>query len=125
MTGPLALLKVIPAWLWLALAAAGVIWWQHEQIQDARQDANDQAGQAAQCRLARDNLVSLANEQGKALGDLQLEAQQRQEQAKQAVEVARVEAGADFAAANRLQQERTGGDLCTGATSVIDKELGL
>ena len=125
MTGPLALLKTIPAWLWLALAAAGIIWWQHGQVQDAQQDAKDQAGQAAQCKLARDNLLDLANEQGKALGDLQLAAQQRQEQAKQAVEGARVEAGIDYAAANRLQQERTGGDQCAAATAVIDKELGL
>lgn len=38
---------------------------------------------------------------------------------------AKASAGIDFAAANRLQQERTGGDQCAAATSIIDQELGL
>jgi uncharacterized protein HemX len=74
MSWALAVLKAIPLWLVLALAAAGVIWWQHGQVQAARLEAQGQAGQARQCKLARDNLVSLANEQGKALDDLQLAA---------------------------------------------------
>ncbi|WP_277398118.1 hypothetical protein [Pseudomonas sp. MPFS] len=31
----------------------------------------------------------------------------------------------DFASANRLQQERTGGDQCAATASIIDKEPGL
>ncbi|AUA31722.1 hypothetical protein CWR53_03480 [Pseudomonas sp. SGAir0191] len=125
MNAVLAVLKAIPLWLLLALAAAGVIWWQHGQIQDARANAADLAQQVGQCQQARDNLVALANEQGKALGDLQLAAQQRKVAAEKAVADARASAEPDYQAANRLQQERTGGDQCVAATLIIDKELGL
>nr|WP_156333217.1 hypothetical protein [Pseudomonas sp. NBRC 111119] len=83
------------------------------------------AGEAGACQAARDNLVALTTEQGKALGDLQLASQHRQAEAQQAVDAAKDRAQADFQAANRLQQERTGGDQCQAATSIIDKELGL
>ncbi|RYY85103.1 MAG: hypothetical protein EOO15_17855 [Chitinophagaceae bacterium] len=86
---------------------------------------DDQQDKAAQCTAARDNLAGLAAEQGKAIGDLMLAATNRQAAAEQAVGVAKASADADYAAANRLQQERTGGDQCTAATSIIDKELGL
>ncbi|MDP9523371.1 hypothetical protein [Pseudomonas putida] len=86
---------------------------------DAEQD------QVASCRAARDNLTGLAAEQGKALGDLTLTANARQAGAEKAVGEAKSSAGIDYAAANRLQQERTGGDQCAAATSIIDKELGL
>jgi hypothetical protein len=79
----------------------------------------------ATCTAARDNLEGLAQEQGKALGDLTLAANERQARAEQAVSEARASAKDDYAAANRLQQERTGGDQCTAATSIIDQELGL
>jgi len=121
----LAALKAIPLWLVLALAAAGVIWWQHGQIQKARAEAADLTQQVDRCQQARDNLGTLANEQGKALGDLQLAAQQRQAAAEKAVADARASAESDYQAANRIQQERTGGDPCAAATSIIDKELGL
>lgn len=86
---------------------------------DAEQD------EAATCKAARDNLSGLAAEQGKALGELTLAALARQAGAEQAIAEARAGALADYAAANRLQQERTGGDQCAAATSIIDKELGL
>lgn len=86
----------------------------------------DQAnGEVSTCKAARDNLSGLAQEQGKALGDLTLAASERQARAEQAVSEARASAKDDYAAANRLQQERTGGDLCAAATSIIDQELGL
>ncbi|WJM55988.1 hypothetical protein QUC26_12930 [Pseudomonas asiatica] len=88
-------------------------------VLDATQD------QASVCAAARDNLAGLAQEQGKTLGDLTLAVQARQERAEQAVAEARAGAQADYAAANRLQQERTGGDQCVAAASIIDKELGL
>ncbi|MGN8259527.1 hypothetical protein ACLEJW_09355 [Pseudomonas sp. SMSB3] len=81
--------------------------------------------QVASCKAARDNLAGLATEQGKALGDLVLAANARQVAAEQAVSQARVSADLDYAAANRLQQERIGGDQCAAATLIIDKELGL
>ncbi|MFJ1336751.1 hypothetical protein ACIKP7_01265 [Pseudomonas caricapapayae] len=86
---------------------------------------DDQQDKAAQCAAARDNLAGLAQEQGKALGDLMLAAANRQAVAEQAVGMAKASADADYAAANRLQQEQTGGDQCSAATSIIDKELGL
>lgn len=125
MNAALAALKAIPLWLVLILAAAGIIWWQHVQIQGARTDVAAMAEKAGTCQAARDNLVALTTEQGKALGDLQLAGQQRQAEAQQAVDAAKDRAQADFQAANRLQQERTGGDQCQAATSIIDKELGL
>ncbi|WP_145186161.1 hypothetical protein [Pseudomonas sp. URMO17WK12:I11] len=81
--------------------------------------------QVASCKAARDNLAGLATEQGKALGDLVLAANTRQAAAEQAVSQARASADLDYAAANRLQQERIGGDQCAAATVIIDKELGL
>lgn len=84
-----------------------------------------QQDQATQCAAARDNLAGLATEQGKALGDLTLAADKRQARAEHAVSEAKASADLDYAAANRLQQERTGGDQCAAATSIIDKELGL
>ncbi|MCL8300503.1 hypothetical protein [Pseudomonas mosselii] len=86
---------------------------------------DDQQDLATQCAAARDNLAGLAQEQGKALGALTLAANERQALAKQAVDEAAASAQGDFAAANRLQQERTGGDQCAAATSIIDQELGL
>lgn len=80
---------------------------------------------SATCVSARDNLAGLAQEQGKALGDLSLAANERQTRAEMAVKEAGAQAHADYAAANRLQQERIGGDQCAAAASVIDKELGL
>lgn len=86
---------------------------------------DDQQDLAAQCAAARDNLSGLAQEQGKALGALTLAASERQARAEQAMGEAAASAQGDFFAANRLQQERTGGDQCAAATSIIDKELGL
>ncbi|WP_342650935.1 hypothetical protein [Pseudomonas sp. REB1044] len=83
---------------------------------------DDQQDQAAQCAAARDNLAGLAQEQGKALGDLTLAAQARQDRAEQAATQAKVAARDDYAAANRLQQERNPG-VC--AINQVDKELGL
>lgn len=81
--------------------------------------------QATTCKAARDNLTGLAAEQGKALGDLVLAASTRQAAAEQAVSDAKASADLDYAAANRLLHERTGGDQCAAAASIIDKELGL
>ncbi|MBM3106202.1 hypothetical protein IIE18_13760 [Pseudomonas sp. V1] len=86
---------------------------------DAEQD------RATSCKAARDNLAGLATEQGKALGDLTLAANERQAKAELAVKGAQASAQADYAAANRLQQERTGGDQSEAATAIIDMELGL
>lgn len=81
--------------------------------------------QASVCTAARENLAGLAQEQGKALGDLSLAAQMRKAGAEKAVAEAAASAQADYASANRLQQELTGGDQCAAAATIIDQELGL
>ncbi|MBS6039762.1 hypothetical protein [Pseudomonas sp.] len=86
---------------------------------------DEEQDRLAACTAGRDNLEGLAKEQGKALGDLSLAASERQARAEQALVEAQAGAQAHYAAANRLQQERTGGDQCAAATSIIDKELGL
>lgn len=86
---------------------------------------DDQQDRSAQCSADRDSLKGLATEQGKAIDELMLAAAERQAAAKQAVGEALASAEADYAAANRLQQERTGGEQCTAATSIINKELDL
>ncbi|MNH47545.1 hypothetical protein D3C79_1108390 [compost metagenome] len=50
---------------------------------------------------------------------------ERQAKAEPAVKEATARAQDDFVAANRLQQERTGGEQCTAATAIINQELGL
>ncbi len=74
---------------------------------------------------ARDNLMLLTDEQNVELGKLAEAGKQREEKATTAVSVAKEQAKPDYAAANRLQQERTGGDPATAAMSIIDQELGL
>lgn len=115
-------LRLAGAGLLLLLGMAIGIWATTHHF---RPLLDDQQGQVAQCKAARDNLAGLATEQGKAIGDLMLATANRQAAAEQAVGVAKASADAEYAAANRLQQERTGGDQCAAAISIIDKELGL
>ena len=116
------LLRAAGAGLLILLGIAIGVWATTSHFRpalDAEQDL------VAACTVARDNLAGLAQEQGKALGDLTLAANARQAVAEKAVGEAKASADFDYAAANRLQQERTGGDQCAAATSIIDKEMGL
>jgi len=79
----------------------------------------------ATAKLARDNLETLAGEQGRKLGELVLAGDERARQAAQAVADAKELAKPDYAAANRLLQERIGGDPAKAAEAIIDQELGL
>lgn len=117
-------LAAVLLWCALLIGVGGAcgVWFAAGHYRPLLDQAN---GQATACVTARDNLSGLAAEQGKALGDLTLAANARQVGAEQAVDAAKVGALVDYAAANRLQQERTGGDQCAAATSIIDKELGL
>lgn len=74
---------------------------------------------------ARDNLEALAGEQGRKLSELVKAGELREQQATVAQEKARQDAGPDYSAANRLLWERSGGNECAAAESVIDQELGL
>lgn len=76
-------------------------------------------------KAGRDNLEALTGEQGKKLGELVLASELRERNAALAQGKAREEARPDYAAANRIMQERTGGDPALAAESIIDQELGL
>ena len=116
------LLRVTGAGLLVLLGIAVGGWATTSHFRPALDTAQDRV---AACTAARDNLAGLAQEQGKALGDLTLAANARQAGAEQAVGEAKASADLDYAAASRLQQDRTGGDQCAAATYIIDKELGL
>lgn len=76
-------------------------------------------------RSARDNLETLAEEQGRKLGELVLAGEARERAAVLAQQRAKDDARQDYAAANRLLRELTGGDPADAAASIIDRELGL
>ena len=116
------LLRAADACFLIFLGIAVGTWAATSHFRPALDEEQDRV---AACTAARDNLAGLAQEQGKALGDLTQAANARQAGAEQAVGKAKASAKVDYAAANRLQQERTGGDQCAAATSIIDKELGL
>lgn len=131
-----AWLKLVPAWAWpwiaglvLALAVGGIqqvrIYGLQSQLGTDRSsllEANEKLGA---CRATRTMLLGQVIEQNSAIADLSARAKQRQEIAESAQRDARDQSEADYQAANRLQQERTGGDACAAADSVIDGELGL
>lgn len=108
--------------LQIGVGGAGGVWFAVSHYRPLLDQANEKA---TACVTARDNLSGLAAEQGKALGDLTMAANERQAKVEQAVREAKASADLDYAASNRLQQERTGGDQCAAATSIIDNELGL
>lgn len=127
-----AWLKLVPSWLWWILALVVVAgaqqWWVaglQGDLETERAARRDDAGKLGACRETRGNLLVQVAEQNQALADLRALADQRQETAKHAQAGAREEAHQDYQAANRLQQERTGGDACVAAESIIDTELGL
>ncbi|UQS92539.1 hypothetical protein M5C90_15940 [Pseudomonas chlororaphis subsp. piscium] len=107
----------------LIAAGAGLGAWlaagHYRPLLDAAQD------DLATTKAGRANLEELVGEQGRKLGALMLAGQKREQRAAQAQADARELAKTDYAAANRLLQERTGGDQCTAATAIIDQELGL
>ena len=113
---------LLGALLLIGLGAALGVWQAAGHYRPQIDDANSQL---VSCKGARGNLEALATEQGLKLGELVLAGNARQARVGQAMKEASVRAQDDFAAANRLQQERTGGDQCSAAASIIDKELGL
>lgn len=116
------LVRCFAAGLMILLGVAVGVWLTTGHFRPA---LDKEQNRVAACTAARDNLEGLAQEQGRALGDLTLAANERQARVAQAVAEAGAGAKVDYAAANRLQQERTGGDQCAAAISIIDKELGL
>lgn len=125
-------LKLVPAWAWWMLFVAAVagglqirVAGLQAELDTERAASADQLGKLVACRETRGNLLLQVGEQNSALADLRAKAAARAYQAEQAQAGARQQSEADYQAANRLQQERTGGDACAAATTVIDKELGL
>ncbi|KSW22757.1 MULTISPECIES: hypothetical protein [unclassified Pseudomonas] len=113
---------VLAALLLVAVGASLGVWLAaghyRPQLDQAAQDL-------AACRAARGNLETLVGDQNTAIASLANQAEQRQAKAAQAVADAQQQAGQHFAAAQRLQQERTEGDPAQVAADIIDKELGL
>ncbi|MCY1555925.1 hypothetical protein D9M68_926280 [compost metagenome] len=123
---------MVPAWCWWLLALALVGGGQQLRVIGLQDDLATERGAAraagerlAACRETRGNLLVQVGEQNQALAWLRLAAEERQAAAALAADKARAKSEEDYQAANRLQQERTGGDACASAEAVIDKELGL
>lgn len=108
--------------LLLALGAAGGVRLAVGHYRPLLDAANSDLSTA---KAGRDNLEALAGEQGRKLGELVLAGEARERTAALAQAEAKKEALHDYAAANQLLQERTGGDPASAAASIIDQELGL
>lgn len=122
----------VPSWAWWLVAVLVVGGGQQLRVNglesdlaDERAASTDRLGKLVACRETRGSLLVQVSEQNSALADLRSTAAARAQQAEQAQADARQRSQTDYQAANRLQQERTGGDSCAAATSVINKELGL
>lgn len=127
-----ALLKLLPAWRWWLLAVGLVAGLQQLRVTGAQAE-RDAANRTLEtrtterdnCRTARASLEQHVAEQNQALADFRDAELQRLERARRAQADAQQQAQTDYQAANRLQQERTGGEACAAAESIIDQELGL
>nr|WP_314582330.1 hypothetical protein [uncultured Pseudomonas sp.] len=113
-----------------ALAGAGAAYWvtagHYRPIVDAKTRAAEaSASTLASCRTTSSTLEGQVGQQNLALADLRLAAEKRAKEAEPIQQQAAKAAAGDYQAANRLQQERTGGDPATAAADIIDKELGL
>lgn len=122
----------VPAWCWWLLAMTVVAGGQQIRVHDLQGDLQAEraarikdAGKLGACRTTRTNLLEQAIEQNQAVASLRQAAADRAAVARAGQATARTESEQDYQAANRLQQERTGGDACAAAEAVIDQELGL
>lgn len=113
---------VLAALLVLAVGASAGIWFAARNYRPLLDAANLDL---ANTRAARQNLEALAGEQGRKLGELVQAGDLRERNASLAQDKARQKAQPDYAAANNLLRERTGGDPAQAAGAIIDKELGL
>lgn len=113
-----------------ALAGAGIAYWltaghYRPIVEGLRDDVKTSASTLASCRTTSSTLEGQVGQQNLALADLRLAAEKRAKEAEPIQQQAAKAAGEDYQAANRLQQERTGGDPASAAAAIIDKELGL
>ena len=129
MTG---VLKLVPAWLWWCFAMVLLVGLQQWRVVGARNERDTairvleiRTSERDSCRSTRVTLEMQIAEQNRAMAGLREADRQRRERAQRALVDAHRQAQSDYHAANRLQQERTGGNACAAAESVIDEELGL
>ena len=108
--------------LMLVLGAGGGAWLAARHYRPLLDAANTNLVSA---QSARNNLEALAGEQGRKLVELVQAGDLRERTATQAQAKAAQEAQPDYAAANQLLRERTGGDPGQAAAAIIDQELGL
>ncbi|EHK72283.1 hypothetical protein PPL19_05070 [Pseudomonas psychrotolerans L19] len=113
-----------------ALAGAGTAYWltadHYRPVVAKLQDQmTASASTLASCRITSSTLEGQVGQQNQALADLRLAAEKRSKNTEPIQQQAAKAAGEDYQAANRLQQERTGGDPAAAAAAIIDKELGL
>ena len=94
-------------------------------VEGLRYDVKTSASTLASCRTISSTLEGQVGQQNHTLADLRLAAERRAKEAEPIQQQAAKAAAGDYQAANRLQQERTGGDPATAAASIIDQELGL
>ncbi len=109
---------------------AGVAYWltaDHYRpvVEKLQNQVTASASTLASCRTTSSTLEGQVGQQNLALADLRLAAEKRAKEAEPIQQQAAKAAGEDYQAANRLQQERTGGDPASAAAAIIDKELGL
>jgi hypothetical protein len=112
----------LAAILLLALGAGGGVWLAARHYRPLLDTANTDL---VTTKSARDNLELLTGEQRRKLGELVQAGNARELAAVQAQERAAKEAQPDYAAANQLLRDRTGGDPAQAAAAIIDQELGL
>ena len=113
-----------------ALAGASAAYWltaDHYRpiVKDLQDKVETSASTLASCRTTSSTLEGQVGQQNQALADLRLATEKRTKDAEPIQQQAAKVAGEDYQAANRLQQERTGGDPASAAAAIIDKELGL
>ncbi|WP_434774700.1 hypothetical protein [Pseudomonas oryzihabitans] len=113
-----------------ALVGAGTAYWltaDHYRpiVEGLRDDVKTSASTLASCRTTSSTLEGQVGQQNQALTDLRLATEKRSKEAEPIQQQAAKVTGEDYQAANRLQQERTGGDPASAAAAIIDKELGL
>lgn len=112
----------LAAILLLVFGAGGGAWLAVRHYRPLLDAANTDL---ANIKSARNNLEALAGEQGRKLGELVQAGELRERSAALAQAQAKEEARSDYAVADRLLWERTGGDPAQTAASIIDQELGL
>ena len=103
--------------LLLVFGGAGGAWLSARHYRALLDTAN--TGQVM-AKQARDNLETLAGEQGSKLGALVLAGELRERNAAITTSKAKADAQPDYAAANKLLRDRSGGDPAKAATSIID-----